>query len=211
MTSLAQRERQQLADLSMQLGPDQPTLCEGWDIRDLLAHLVVRESRMDAAVGIVLPQLASYTDKVQNQAAKKPFTALVDAVRNGPPLLSPFKLPGVDNLANTMEFLVHHEDIRRAQPDWEPRELTVADRQEIFKQLKRNAGMLFKSVSVRVRLQPTDVPDVAPVDPPPGTVALRGPVMEIVMHAYGRQEYRDVEELGAISDVIAYREGRLGF
>ena len=36
---MAQRERQQLADLMASVGPDAPTLCEGWTVRDLAAHL----------------------------------------------------------------------------------------------------------------------------------------------------------------------------
>ena len=40
-----------------------------------------------------------------------------------PGRLSPFALPGVDKLLNTTEYVVHHEDVRRAQPGWEPRAL----------------------------------------------------------------------------------------
>ena len=49
--SLAQSERAQLADLFVTLGPDQPTLCEGWDTQDLLVHLLVRERSVLGAVG----------------------------------------------------------------------------------------------------------------------------------------------------------------
>ena len=37
--SLARTERAALADLFEQVGPDQPTLCEGWQTLDLLIHL----------------------------------------------------------------------------------------------------------------------------------------------------------------------------
>ena len=46
--NLAKSERAALADLFVTLGPDQPTLCEGWDTKDLLVHLLVRERRPDA-------------------------------------------------------------------------------------------------------------------------------------------------------------------
>ena len=40
-------------------------------------------------------------------------------MRRGPPaLLRPF-----DHAMNTVEFFIHVEDVRRAQPDWEPRPL----------------------------------------------------------------------------------------
>ena len=39
-------------------GPDGPTLCEGWQTRDLAAHLVLRERRPDAAAGVMGGPLA---------------------------------------------------------------------------------------------------------------------------------------------------------
>lgn len=61
----AQRERAALVESLREHGPDAPTLCEGWTARDLAAHLVVRERRLDAAPGILVPQLAGYTERVQ--------------------------------------------------------------------------------------------------------------------------------------------------
>ena len=43
MTSIAAHERMLLCALAQQLGPDEPTLCAGWTVRDLVAHLLVRE------------------------------------------------------------------------------------------------------------------------------------------------------------------------
>src|SRR5690606_1471098 len=45
MSTDASRERAALCDLLSRLGPDQPTLCEGWTTRDLAAHLLLRERR----------------------------------------------------------------------------------------------------------------------------------------------------------------------
>nr|BFE88977.1 hypothetical protein GCM10020093_115780 [Planobispora longispora] len=50
----ARAERAALSDLFARLGPDAPTLCEGWTTFDLAAHLVLRERRLDAAPGIAL-------------------------------------------------------------------------------------------------------------------------------------------------------------
>jgi uncharacterized protein (TIGR03083 family) len=41
-TSLLRKERQALCDTLTELGPDAPTLCEGWTTADLAAHLMVR-------------------------------------------------------------------------------------------------------------------------------------------------------------------------
>ena len=63
--SIASRERAALADLLVELGPDAPTLCAGWDTRDLAAHLAVRERRPDATPGVAVPALAGWTERVQ--------------------------------------------------------------------------------------------------------------------------------------------------
>ena len=67
--SLAQQERATICDLFAELGPEAPTLCEGWTTADLAAHLVVREHRPDSGPGIVWPRLAGYTDKVRHRGA----------------------------------------------------------------------------------------------------------------------------------------------
>ena len=66
----AQRERAALVQTLRAVGPDAPTLCEGWTTRDLAAHLVVRERRLDATLGIMVPFLAGYTEKVQDKVAR---------------------------------------------------------------------------------------------------------------------------------------------
>ena len=106
----AQIERQELCDLFESVGPDHPTLCEGWSAADLAAHLVLRENSLKA-VGLVAPgflakKLAKATKKL---AKKKSFEELVDKVRSGPP----FYLKRFDEAMNLFEFFVHHEDVRR--------------------------------------------------------------------------------------------------
>ncbi len=56
---VAAAERNALADLFLERGPDEPTLAGDWTTNDLLAHLVVRERRPDAAPGILIPPLSS--------------------------------------------------------------------------------------------------------------------------------------------------------
>lgn len=120
--TVAQQERAALVATFREVPPDAPTLCEGWDARDLTAHLVVRERRLDAAPGILIPAFAGYTERVQKQlAASTDWDALLGQVAEGPPLYSPFKL--LDPIANVAEMFIHHEDVRRARPDWEPRAL----------------------------------------------------------------------------------------
>src|SRR3954454_14827767 len=124
MTTVAHEERDQLCDLMLERGPDAPTLCEGWTTRDLAAHLVVREHRPDSAPGIMFKPFAGWTEKVRRGRAAKSYEETVRLVESGPPTLSLFAVPGVDAAANTMEYFIHVEDVRRAGPDGaEPREL----------------------------------------------------------------------------------------
>jgi uncharacterized protein (TIGR03085 family) len=133
----AKRERAALVATFREAGPHAPTLCEGWNTTDLAAHLVVRERRLDATLGIAVPFLSGYTARVQNKTAQSTgWDALVDLVASGPPLYSPFKL--LDPLANLGEMFIHHEDVRRAVDGWQPRVLDEA----IAKQLRRQLGLM---------------------------------------------------------------------
>lgn len=208
--SLASSERSELSELLLAVGPDAPTLCEGWDSKDLAAHLVIRESRPDASVGIVLKPLAGWTDKVQASAARRPFADLVAKIRSGPPRLSVFALPGVDAAANTLEYFVHHEDVRRAQPDWTPRDLPASSRSLLWKRLRASSKMLFRNATMDVVLDPTDVDDAGPIPNRPGAVVLRGPVAELVMHAHGRSQVVDLEYLGDRAVVDLYLSSARG-
>jgi uncharacterized protein (TIGR03085 family) len=133
----AQQERAALAELLHEAGPDGPTLCEGWQTRDLVAHLVLRERRPDAAVGVMGGPLAGYTARIQRQYLERySYPALIAMFQAGPPSLSPFAIPGADEAANTVEYFVHHEDVRRARPDWTERDLPAGLEQALWKRLK---------------------------------------------------------------------------
>lgn len=134
MSRYARSERQALADLMLALGPDAPTLNEGWSVRDLAAHLVLRERRPDAAGGILLPPLRGYAERVRLRLAARPWTELVEQVRR-PPVWSPVSNPLTDELANTMEFFIHHEDVRRAASGWRPRDLPTGLHAALWKRV----------------------------------------------------------------------------
>src|ERR1700710_2758128 len=87
--TLAQTERAALADLFTERGPDQPTLCEGWDTGDLLAHLLVRERRIDAAAGVMIKPLAGWTARVSAGYQKRLWSKQVELYPSGPPAFSP--------------------------------------------------------------------------------------------------------------------------
>jgi uncharacterized protein (TIGR03085 family) len=147
----ARDERLALCSTLTEVGPDAATLCAGWTARDLAAHLVLRERRLDAAAGIPGGPLARHTARVQQRLAEgTPYAELIDTIRTGPPRLSPYGLPGLDERVNTVEFFVHHEDVRRGQPNWKPRELLPGLSDELWARLKLARFVLRK---VRVGLE----------------------------------------------------------
>jgi uncharacterized protein (TIGR03085 family) len=138
--SLAARERAALADLLAEVGPDAPTCCEGWTTAHLAAHLVVRDRRPDALPGYGaegLPfgtPLSRWSHGVEDRLrTRTPYPELVARVRSGPQPWSPLRLPLVYRLLNTAEYVIHLEDVRRAQRDWKPRALPLADQDRLWR------------------------------------------------------------------------------
>jgi uncharacterized protein (TIGR03085 family) len=137
--SLAARERAGLADLLDELGPGAPTCCEGWTTAHLAAHVVVRDSRPDAMPGFGVERfwsagpLSRWSHHLEDRTRSgTPYPELVARVRTGPPAWSPVRLPAVDRVFNGSEFVIHHEDVRRAQPEWRPRAISTADQDQIW-------------------------------------------------------------------------------
>ena len=116
MTSPVRRERYALCDTFEAVGPDAPTLCTPWRTRDLAAHLVIREGRPDAAVGLLVPPLAQRAQRVQDGYAAGSWPELVERVRTGPPPWSPTRFEAVDAVVNLAELFIHHEDVLRGGP-----------------------------------------------------------------------------------------------
>lgn len=204
MTTPATRERHRLADELEAVGPDAPTLCGGWDTRMLAAHIVLRDRRPDAAPGILIPAFAGHTERVQKDLAKKPFDELVDEVRDGPPVWNPARIPAVDRAMNSAEFFVHLEDVRRAQPKWDVRDLADDEVNDLYAALKRMAPRLTHSSPVGITLTPDD-DEHQPVVARSGDemVTVSGPVGELVLWAFGRKPEAKVDIDGSDSAVAA--------
>jgi uncharacterized protein (TIGR03085 family) len=189
------------------VGPDHPTLCGDWSTRDLAAHLVVRERRIDAAPGIMIPALAGYTARVQEQvAAADDWNVLLDKIASGPPLLSPFKL--LDPVVNVAEMYIHHEDVRRAASGWEPRELDKDAVTALTRQVSMMARMALAKAPARVTLRTPEGKDLATAGRGESVVVTGAP-LELLMFSSGRDEAR-VEFTGAEAAIAAVKAGRRG-
>ncbi|MEV0930166.1 TIGR03085 family metal-binding protein [Streptomyces phaeochromogenes] len=201
MSTHAKRERLLLADLLETEGPDAPTLCEGWNTRDLAAHVVVRERRPDAAGGILIKQLASRLDRVMAEFTEKPYEELIQLIRTGPPRFSPFSLKQIDEASNAIEFYVHTEDVRRAQPDWVPRELDSVFQDALWSRLERGARLMGRGAPTGLVLRRPDGQTAVAHRGTP-VVTVTGEPSELVMFVHGRQNAADVE-LEGDKDAIA--------
>jgi uncharacterized protein (TIGR03085 family) len=210
MTTHAQRERLLLADLLESAGPDAPTLCEGWRTRDLAAHVVVRERRGDAAAGLLIPKLADRMNRVRGEYARKPYQELIRLIRTGPPRLSPFALKQVDEASNTVEFYVHTEDVRRAQPDWTPREIDPVFADALWSRLERAARMMGRRSPVGLVLRRPDGQTAVAHRGSP-VVTVTGEPSELILFAFGRQAAAKVETDGEEEAVAKVSSAPLGF
>lgn len=214
MTTVASHERTLLCASAQQVGPDAPTLCGGWDVRELVIHLLLREGHPLAAAGILVPALAGVRRRTEDRLAREDFADLVRTLRHGPPLLSPFSVPVAGPIANIAEFFVHHEDIRRAQDDWAPRQQSPRAEDTIWRvltvlgrgtSLTAPTGVVLRrsdrdGARSRLRRAPSDA----------GDVVVTGLPSELLLFAYGRQEHSLVELDGDAGDVAALQAASLG-
>ncbi|HEY2765458.1 MAG TPA: TIGR03085 family metal-binding protein [Pseudonocardiaceae bacterium] len=207
--TLAAVERHELSDLLEDVGPDAPTLCGDWTTRDLAAHLVVREGRPDAAVGIVVPPLAGYTARVQRSTAQRPWPALVGQVRSGPPRWSLMRLSALGEKINGVEFFVHHEDVRRAGSGWAPREDDPHRAAQLWRMLIRLGRLCYRHCPVGVVLRRPDGTEHHIRRRGPSVTVVGAPE-ELMLHAYGRDQVL-VEFDGDPVDVTGLQGSPRGF
>lgn len=208
MPKYARSEREALAELMQTLGPDAPTLNTGWTTGDLAAHLVLRERRPDAAGGILLPPLRRYAERVRRQLAARPWERLIDQLRR-PPVWSPISNPLLDEAANTMEFFIHHEDVRRAQADWQPRDLPAGLQQALWQRARGLARLTLRRFPAEVLVQ---APGYGQRAAGRGGEQLRlvGAPSELVLFLSGRQRAARVQIDGPSGPADRLRDAQLG-
>ena len=212
MEQMSRTERAALCNSALEAGEEAPTLCEGWTVKDLVIHLLVRERDPLAAPGILVPQLHGLTRRSARKMEDQDFTALVERVRNGPPKWSLMAVPQLDQLLNTLEYFVHHEDIRRGVPGWEPRELTDREKRILFKGAATAGKRFVKSVGVPTEIRWTSgererTSVLADGDDP---VVVTGDPAELTLFLFGRDQHTGLKFEGPQDKVEALRQGNLG-
>lgn len=206
-TTFARRERLALCDDALAAGPDAPTLCEGWDVEDLVVHLLVRERRPWAAAGIFVKRLAPLTERAGAAYAGRPLGELVDRLRDPRPL--PTALQLVERAMNTVEFFVHHEDIRRGRPGWSRRELAPEDERQLWRALRFLGRMAVRPAGVPVVV--TDGATSLTLGRGERPVTVTGPVSELTLFLLGRRQVAGLSFDGPQEKVDRLQRATLGF
>jgi uncharacterized protein (TIGR03085 family) len=207
--SLVTTERAALASALEQAGPNQPTLCAGWETKDLLAHLIIRERRPDAAAGIIIPFLKRQREQIEAKYSAKDFGSLIELFRSGPGLLSPFAIPQVDNLANLIEFVIHYEDVRRAQPNWRPRTDIPELQTEIRKRLPKFSLLALRKSKVGLLMVDQEMTQHW-LKRGRTAIEIHGEPIEILLYLSGRQQNAQVSIHGSPAAIATFERNKFG-
>jgi uncharacterized protein (TIGR03085 family) len=205
---LARRERHDLCDLALVLGEDAPTLSGDWNAKDLVTHLLLREHSLLGAPGLLIRPLSRLTDLEMARIGKKDFTVLVERLRG--PGLTPYAIPAIDRAVNTLEYFVHHEDIRRASDGWEPRTLEPDEQNALWRVARVSGKGLIRPAGVPVLLCRTDTGTRTSLRAGSDPVVISGLPSEIVLFLYGRRETSGLTFDGPAERVAHLREASLG-
>ena len=206
------RERAELCELFRRLGPDAPTLCEGWTTAHLAAHLSIRERDPRSGPGILFGgPFESYTNKLLVAEMRRPYLEVVDRVGHVP--MGPLRIPAVRAAISLIEYTVHHEDVRRGNA-MAPRADRLDLQQGLWKFLKRMSGLMI----LRARIKPITLELVAGGMEPETIrhgngdrmVRVLGEPLELVLFLYGRKLAAHVELTGSTTDVALVRAASFG-
>lgn len=206
------QERRALCALLDELGPDAPTLLDGWTARELAAHLVLRERDLIAAPCLVLPgPFARFAGRRAARLAERDgFAGLVTRLRAGPPP-GFFRLGWVRTFPNLNEFFVHQEDLRRANGLGPRDTLTPALQAALW----RNARLGGRYLSRRLRdagleLAWPGTGERATVRRTAPVARISGPPGELLLYLFGRRTAARVDVTGPVGAVAAVRRTRFG-
>lgn len=179
--NFAAAERQRLATTLLALGPDAPTLCEGWTAHHLAAHLVIRENDPVAAAGMFVPLFRNRLERAMAKQLNRDFEDVVGQWGRGPQGI--WKV--MDSRANVLEHFVHHEDVRRPH-GLQPRSFSTADAAELYRAFA-SASWLFRRSTAAVELWPAGhVPILCGDRSSSHRVQVFGELGELVLFANGR-------------------------
>jgi uncharacterized protein (TIGR03085 family) len=187
-----QSERQFTVDLLKELKPEQwsaQTLCEGWGVEELAAHLVTRERNIIGGFGLVVPSLQKLHDKRLAKVAARGHEYIIEKL-----VKYPWYMPASINVA---EFWIHNEDFLRGELRMKRPAPTKKENEIIWSSLKglvRVRKTMLKDLG-HVRLENTEnneVIDIQFKNSHKKTV-VRGNAGELLLFFYGRRKAANVK------------------
>lgn len=203
----AASERSELARTLTSTEPLAPTLDPPWRAQELAAHLVLRGRSPRYCAALYIPRLHPRTEAMHAELiARRGYDQLIADIAAGP-RRAPSRLGPIDDALNLLEYVTHHEDLRRAAPHWEPRTLPADRRAAIWSHLRTMAKTAARGAVRGVRLEPTDL-DVSAIAGAQASVVARGEVVELMLTALGRARAARIELDGDPSDVQVFRDSQ---
>jgi uncharacterized protein (TIGR03085 family) len=200
-------EREALAAAFRTAGPDAATLCTGWATRHLLAHLVQGENQPLANIVDQLSRRPPGEEKhlgrlVASTRTDTGFETLIRRFADGPHRWSPMNWAGES--LNLLEFIIHHEDVRRGGADQpRPRDLPAEETRVIFQRLPTLARLAYRHAPVGVMLVSRDG-DRQIVKKGDRQVQLRRAPIELALYLSGRQRAAAVQVDGTPEGTEAF-------
>jgi uncharacterized protein (TIGR03085 family) len=199
--NLARAERAQLCDLFEVVGPDAPTMCAGWNTHHLAAHLVIREGSPVTSISTLVRGRGD--ERLAETVAGTAFDSLVATIRSGPPTFSFFGTRLTDRIGNSVEYFVHHEDVRRARARFTARELPDWAEDQIWKSLGLLSKALIRKAPMGVALRRSDTGALRVASRGDRTVVIEGLPSELTLFCFGRGQVAEVSFDGREADVEA--------
>lgn len=209
---VSQVERAALCDLFDRLGPTASTLIPDWTCHHLAAHLSLRSGSPVHTVRVARSP-GGLDAGVEAIVHSVDFTELVDQLRRPAPR-SPLSWPLLEKLLNTLEYFVHHEDVRRAQPGWTPRPLPLWAQNQLWRRLTGYARLALRRAPVGVQLVRTDTAESTietrrrERDQSGRQVMVYGNPAELALFTFRRPGVGRVRLAGAPDDLEALRAAR---
>ena len=200
-------EQQALAATLREVGPEHDTLCAGWRSRHLAAHLYLRAHQPWQLLG--LPGTAGVDELAEECRDPARYEQVIDDFLAQPRW--PWRvarLGGMDEATNLVEYVVHHEDVRRSGDDpAAPRSVPPQMSAAIWSKFARMSAGFYLAAPVGVVLAvPGDPRRQRRVRPGGDPVRVVGAPTEQALYAMGRRDQAQIELRGSTTQVRRFRD-----
>ena len=195
------------------------TLCEGWDVKTIVAHLVVRDTQpLQYGTAIATKgRIGAQPKALLHAARNRPIRSLLSTLADGPPWF--YRLPGPAAIINLVENWVHHEDMRRGELQI-TRTTSAATHAALWNTLQVTARLMLRHITVSgivAFVQPNgtalafSLGDGVPrkADPDHAAVRVVGEAGELVLFLLGRKSAANLHFEGDQRLIAALRDTKM--